>query len=45
MYGNRYGLADDGTMWSIDGLHASPTTRDWIREIISECKLNITLKY
>ena len=44
IYGNSYGLTDEGKLWSIDNLFISKHTIDEINTIIKECKLNIKIQ-
>jgi hypothetical protein len=41
--GLSFGLTDNGELWSIGNLKITPTNIDDIRNIISECKLSITI--
>jgi hypothetical protein len=41
--GNRYGLTDEGKLWSISNLAITSCTKEAIQTVISECKLNIVL--
>jgi hypothetical protein len=41
--GLSFGLTDNGKLWSIGNLKITPTNIDDIRNIISECKLSITI--
>lgn len=44
MFGNGYGLTDEGKLWSVDNLLITEHTIVEIQKIINECKLNITLQ-
>ncbi len=41
--GLSFGLTDNGELWSIGNIKITPTNIDDIRNIISECKLSITI--
>jgi len=44
LYGNSYGLTDEGKLWSIDNLLITKYTIEKINVIIKECKLNIKIQ-
>ena len=44
MFGNGYGLKDNGELWSVDNLLITEHTKIEIQKIIDECKLNIVLQ-
>lgn len=41
--GCKYGLTDNGKLWSIGNLLITPNNRLMIQTVIDECKLNIKL--
>jgi hypothetical protein len=44
LYGNEYGLTDNGKLWSISNLLITDHTKEEVQTIINECKLKITLQ-
>lgn len=44
IFGNWYGLTDDGKLWSLHNLLITEHTIVEIEKIIKECKLNIVLQ-
>ena len=41
--GNKYGLTDEGKLWSISNLLITDHTKVEIQKVIDECKLQITI--
>jgi hypothetical protein len=42
-HGCKYGLTDEGKLWSISDLLITEHTKEMIKTVIDECKLNIQL--